>query len=101
MKLFNLPIGDTMAIGNTISVRNRLAVGDSFTIGDRLLSFYWCFVSLDVEVDEQNEVAREKDTSKDSSGLCSSARTEMWEVREVVRRIVGVSYEISKIITSV
>ena len=72
-----------------------LAIRHWFLALDRLL------VRLDVEVDEQNEVAREKDTSKDSSGLCSSARTEMWEVREVVRRIVGVSYEISKISTSV
>ena len=55
----SLAIGDCRAVADRLTVRSALL--------DRLL------VRLDVEVDEQPEVAREQNTSKDSGRLGSSA----------------------------
>lgn len=72
-----------MSVCGTVgrAVRNR------FLTLDRLL------VSLDVEVDEQQEVAGQQHTSEHGSDLGSGAGAKMGQVREVVGGIVVVGYE--------
>lgn len=48
------------------------------------------FVRLDVEVDEQQEIARQQDASKHRRSLSSSTGTDVGEVREVVGGVVVV-----------
>ena len=50
-------------------------------------------VRLDVELDEQAQVAREQQTAKDRCALRSGARSQGGEVREVVGRVVRVRYD--------
>ena len=66
------------AIGDTVS----LAVSDTLAPG--------LLVGLNVEVDEETEVAGEEDASKDSSDFSSSASAEVREPGEVVGGIVVV-----------
>lgn len=66
-----------------MTVRN--AVGLAFTL-------YWLVVRLDVEVDEEAEVAREQHASEDSSAFGARARSEMREEVVVAGHIVVVRY---------
>lgn len=67
----------------SVSDAVRLAVWNSLALSfDRLL------VCLDVEVDEENQVAREQQASKDGSGFSARTATKAGQVREVVRGIV-------------
>ena len=67
-----------LAIGDTVS----LAVSDTLALG--------LVVGLNVEVDEEAEVAGEENTSKDSSDLSSSASAKVRQPGEVVGGIVVV-----------
>lgn len=72
-----------IAIGNTIC----LAVRDSLALAlGRLV------VGLDVEVDEETQVAGEQQAAEDGGGLRSSAVAEMGKVLVVGRSIVVVGY---------
>ena len=71
-----------------VPVRNAV----SLAICDGLLA-NGLLVGLDVELDEEAQVAREQKAAEDSSALRSSAATEGGEVREVVRSIVRVRCE--------
>ena len=67
-----------MAVGSPVG----LAICDRFSYG--------LLVGLDVEVDEQNEVAGQESTSENGGGLSASAGAKVGKVREVVGGIVVV-----------
>ena len=70
----------------TVCLAIRLAVHRNLR-ADGLL------VRLDVELDEETQVAREQQAAKDRCALRSGARTQGGEVREVVGRVVRVRYD--------
>ena len=66
----------------------RLAIGDRLAVRSALPDRL--FVRLDVEVDEEPEVAREQQASKHRSSLSAGACTKVRPVWEVVGRVVVV-----------
>lgn len=72
-----------------MTVRFAIRHAVSLTVGDRP-TLRRLFVRLDVEVDEQQEIARQQEASKHRRSFSSSTGTDVREVREVVGGVVVV-----------
>jgi len=81
-----------------MTICDAVTVGDTVPIGlainNRLLSFDWCFIGLDVEVDEEEQVAGQEEASEDSSRLGSRAGAIGRQRGEVGGSVVRVGAEI-------
>ena len=67
-----------------MSVGGRITVGN--TIGSLLDGFdSWFLVCINVEFDEQEQIARQDTASKQGSCLCACAVPDVWQFPKLVR----------------
>jgi len=73
----------------TVAVRNSVAVGNTIPVCSCFLALRRLLViRLNVELDEQKQVAAEDAATEQCGSLCPSAVANVWEIREVCVDVV-------------